>query len=180
VKSSASSTRKKVVIRKLDKGLVKGYVNPSSYLGPSGVEVLDREGRLQGIPLEELKGVFFVRDFKGDPQHLERKLFQSRPRHSGLWVRVTFRDKEVLDGIIPNNLLDLDPSGFSIIPPDAYSNNLKIFIPRRALTAMEVIGVISDVRSRRNSHRGSRKGLRAEDVSAPIEMPPRSRQSGTK
>ncbi len=180
MKSSASSTRKKVVVRKLDKGLVKGYVNPSSYLGPSGVEVLDREGRLQGIPLEELKGVFFVRDFKGDPQRLERKLFQSRPRHSGLWVRVTFRDKEVLDGIIPNDLLDLDPSGFSIIPPDAYSNNLKIFIPRRALTAMEVIGVISDVRSRRNSPRGSRKGFRAEDVSAPVEMPPPSKQSETK
>ena len=180
MKSSASSTRKKVVVRKLDKGLVKGYVNPSSYLGPSGVEVLDREGRLQGIPLEELKGVFFVRDFKGDPQYLERKLFQSRPRRSGLWVRVTFRDKEVLDGIIPNDLLDLDPSGFSIIPPDAYSNNLKIFIPRRALTAMEVIGVISDVRSRRNSPRGSRKGLRAEDISAPIETPPPSKQSKTK
>ncbi len=180
MKSSASSTRKKVVVRKLDKGLVKGYVNPSSYLGPSGVEVLDREGRLQGIPLEELKGVFFVRDFKGDPQHLERKLFQSRPRHSGLWVRVTFRDKEVLEGIIPNDLLGLDPSGFSIIPPDAYSNNLKIFIPRRALTAMEVIGVISDVRSRRNSPRGSRKGFRAEDVCAPIEMPPPSKPSERK
>jgi hypothetical protein len=180
VKSSASSTRKKVVVRKLDKGLVKGYVNPNKYLGPSGVEVLDREGRLLGIPLQELKGVFFVRDFKGNPQHLERKLFQSRPKHSGLWVRMTFRDKEVLDGIIPNNLLDLDPGGFSIIPPDAYSNNLKIFIPHGALTAVQVIGVISDVRSRRNSPRGSRKGFRAEDVSGPIDMPPPSKPSATK
>lgn len=164
MKSSTPSTHKKVVIRKLDKGLIKGYLNPVNYLGAGVVEVLDHQGRLVGVPLNELKGVFFVRDFKGNPRRLERKFFQSRPKHSGLWVRMTFQDKEVLEGIIPNNLLDLDPRGFLVTPPDVYSNNLKMFIPRGALVAIDVLGVISNAGTRRNSPR-ARESRRA---SAPI------------
>jgi hypothetical protein len=163
VKSSATSTRKKVVIRKLDKSVVAGYVNPSSYLGVGGIEALDHEGHLISTPFEELKGVFFVRDFKGNPKHLERKVFRSRPKHRGLWIRMAFADNEVLEGIIPNNLLDLDPRGFLVIPPDMYSNNLKIFVPRGSLAAIEVLGVISDEPGRRTLPRAAgRRQARAE------------------
>lgn len=137
------------MLRRLDKGLVRGYADPASYLTPARVEVLDQEGRLQGVPLHELKGVFFVREFQGNPQHLERKVFRSRPKLSGLWVRMTFQDTEVLEGIIPNNLLSLDPTGFVFTPLDVYSNNLKIFVPRGALTGLEVLGVISNGAQRR-------------------------------
>jgi hypothetical protein len=94
--------------------------------------------------LNEIKGVFFVRDFEGDPDRAERKVFHSRPRLAGLWVRMTFQDNEILEALLPNNLLEVDALGFLVTPPDVYSNNLKIFIPRTALTGMEVLGVISD------------------------------------
>ena len=154
VKSGPPSTRKRVVIRKLDKGLIKGFVDPNGYLAAE-MDVLDREGRLVHIPMSAIKGVFFVRDFEGNPDRAERKIFRSRPRLAGLWVRMTFKDSEVLEALLPNNLLDIDPLGFLVTPLDVYSNNLRIFIPRTALTEIEVLGVISDGVVRRMSQRAA-------------------------
>jgi hypothetical protein len=153
VKANRSSTRKQVVVRKLDKGVVKGFVDPASYLRPESVEVLDREGRLVQIPLHEVKGVFFVREFDGSPRHAERKVFHSRPRLAGLWVRLTFKDNEVLEGLLANDLLAINPLGFFLTSPDFYSNNLRMFIPRGALSGMEVLGVVSEGAARRAGRR---------------------------
>jgi len=131
-------------VRKLDKSLVKGFVAPDLFLQPEGVEIIDRDGHLLQIPLAEVKGVFFVRDFDGNPRRPERKAFLSRPRLGGLWVRLTFKDKEVLDGVISSNLLELHPAGFLVTPPDAYSNNLRMFIPRTALEKIEVLSVVPE------------------------------------
>jgi hypothetical protein len=154
VKSGPSSTRKRVVVRKLDKGLIKGFLDPNGYLA-SEMDVLDREGRLVHVALSEIKGVFFVRDFEGNPDRAERKVFRSRPRLAGLWVRMTFKDHEVLEALLPNNLLEINPLGFLVTPVDVYSNNLRIFIPRTALAEMEVLGVISDGVLRRMSQRAA-------------------------
>jgi hypothetical protein len=154
VKIGPSSTRKRVVVRKLDKGLIKGFIDPNGYLA-SEIDVLDREGRLVHISMSEIKGLFFVREFEGNPYHAERKIFRSRPRLAGLWVRMTFKDNEVLEALLPNNLLDINPLGYLVTPPDVYSNNLRIFIPRTALTEMEVLGVVSDGVVRRMSQRAA-------------------------
>ena len=154
MKDGLSSTRKRVVVRRLDKGLIKGFIDPKGYLA-SDVALLDREGRLAHIPMHDIKAVFFVRDFEGNPDRAERKIFRSRPRLAGLWVRMTFKDTEVLEAILPNNLLEIDPLGFLVTPPDVYSNNLRIFIPRTALTEMEVLGVITDGVVRRMSQRAA-------------------------
>jgi hypothetical protein len=155
VKVHQSSGRKRVVIRKLDKSLNKGFVDPISYLRPDGVEILDREGRLCTVPIAELKAVFFVREFEGNPRRDERKVFQSRPKLlAGLWVRMVFKDNEVLEGLLPNDLLEVPTNGFLITPPDVYSNNVKIFVPRCALAAIHVLGVISGGTVRRTSFRG--------------------------
>jgi len=154
VRDGQSSTRKRVVIRKLDKELVKGFLDPKGYLAAE-IDLLDREGHLIHIPMTEVKGVFFVRDFDGNPSRAERKVFRSRPRLAGLWVRMTFKDNEVLEAILPNALLEIDPSGYLVTPPDVYSNNLRIFIPRTALAEMEVLGVISDGVVKRMSQRAA-------------------------
>jgi Family of unknown function (DUF6982) len=162
-----SSTHKKVVVRKLDKELVKGYVNPASFLGESQVELLDREGHVLAIPLNLVKAVYFVRDFEGDPGYAERKAFLRRPRLDGLWVRLTFKDEEVLEGILANNLLELDSRGFSITPADLSSNNLRIFIPRSALTGLEVLAAISEGAARRAPARAAsarRKAAAASQI----------------
>jgi hypothetical protein len=170
VKHRLSSTHKKVVVRKLDKSLVRGYVDPRTYLSADGVELLESEGRLVNVPLDQIKGVFFVRDFGGNPQHTERKIFHSRPRLSGLWVRMIFKDSEVLEGLTPNNLLSLNPSGFYLTPPDVYSNNLRIFVPRSSLTEVEVLGVIRDGRLRSEKPQVSPAAGRATELAGQIGL----------
>jgi hypothetical protein len=50
---------------------------------------------------------------------------------------------------MPNNLLQLDNQGFTVIPPDPYSNHQRIFIPKTALTSVEVLGVVGSPLKRR-------------------------------
>ncbi len=171
--SSPSPTRKKVVVRRLDGEVVKGYMEIGSSLSPTTAEVLDREGRLVSIPMEAIKGIYFVRDFEGDPNRQERKVFSARPRMSGIWVRLTFKDDEVMEGLLSNDLLETDPSGFLITPPDFYSNNTRIFVPRSALGAVEALGVISDESARRATRRAKRPPRRPAEETRQIRLFPR-------
>lgn len=176
MKESSPSTHKKVVIRKLDKSLVKGYVNPQSYLATGEAEVLDAEGHLMSISLKDIKGIYFVRDFEGDRQRAERKVFISRPKLSGLWIRMTFQDSEILEGLISNNLLDVDSRGFLVTPPDLSSNNLRIFVPRTALSGMEVLGVVTNGTTRRIALARPRRAASTAQIDLfPKASPPEER-----
>ncbi|MBI1984478.1 MAG: hypothetical protein HYS61_09790 [Acidobacteria bacterium] len=170
--ATPSSTRKKVVVRRLDKELIKGYVNPASFLGEAGVELLDREGRVGAIPLNAIKAVYFVRDFEGDPDYVERKAFLRRPKLDGLWVRLTFKDEEVFEGILANNLLTLDARGFLVTPADFSSNNLRIFVPRSALSGMEVLAAITNGAARRAPARTASARRKAEAANSQIGLFP--------
>ena len=138
----AGSTTKKVLVRRFDGQTVPGYAAPHSYLRSDGVEILTREGQLLVIPYKDLKTVSFVRDFDTPAEEDEKRTFQSRPKLEGLWVRMRFRDDDVLDGILPNDLLQVNDHGVTITPPDPYSNNQKIFVARLAVREMTVLGVI--------------------------------------
>lgn len=128
----------------MDKETLRGYVNPQTFLKPEGVEMLSIAGQVVLLPYKEIKGVYFVRDFDGDRGHLERKVFTSRPKLDGLWLRMKFKDHEVLDGILPNNLLLVTEKGFTVVPPDPYANNQKIFVPKTSLAELTVLGVIGN------------------------------------
>lgn len=128
----------------MDKEVLRGYVNPQTFLKPDGVEILTVAGQVAFLPYKEVKGVYFVRDFEGDRGHLERKVFTSRPKLDGLWLRMKFKDNEILDGILPNNLLLVTEKGFTVIPPDPFANNQRIFIPKNSLAELTVLGVIGN------------------------------------
>ena len=170
--ANPTSTRKKVVVRLLNGDLIKGYVDSGSYLSANSAEVLDREGHLVALSLDAIKGVYFVRDFEGDPNRQERKVFNSRPRMSGIWVRLAFRDGEILEGLLANDLLDIGPEGFLITPPDYYANNLRIFVPRKALVAVEVLGVISEESARKAAQRAKRHPRKPAEESRQIGLFP--------
>lgn len=128
----------------MDKEVVRGYVNPHSFLKDDGIEVLSLAGQVVFLPLKEVKGVYFVRDFDGDRSRSERKVFTSRPKSDGLWLRMKFKDNEILDGILPNNLLLVGEKGFTVVPPDPYANNQRIYIPKSSLAELMVLGVIGN------------------------------------
>jgi len=98
--------------------------------------------------------VYFVRDFD-DPNLPARKTFATRPRTEGLWVRMRFRDNEVMEGLMPNNLAHLGTDGFLVTPPDTRSNTQRIFVPRSALTEILVLAVIGGQHARRRAAAGA-------------------------
>jgi hypothetical protein len=145
----SGSTTKKAVIRRFDREPLAGYVNPVSCLQPAGVEMLSIQGNTDTVPYIEIKTVSFVRDFDTGAEG-ERRVFNTRPKIEGLWVRLQFRDGEIMEGILPNNLLQLEHNGFTVIPPDPYSNQQRVFVPRTALRLVEVLGVVgSPLRKRK-------------------------------
>jgi hypothetical protein len=150
-----ATTHKKVIVRKMDRDSVNGYVT-KVFIADGKLELMNTAGNVVAIDLHEVKGVYFVREF-GDSESLTRKTFASRPRVEGLWVRLRFRDNEIIEGMMPNDLLQEGSEGFSIIPPDTRSNTQRIFVPRSALAEMTVIGVIGDKKS-------GRRGQRPEDA----------------
>ena len=145
----AGSTTKKAIIRRYEKEPLAGYVNPISFLQPAGVELLSAEGNVATIPYSDIKSIAFVRDF-GQPES-ERSVFQTRPKMEGLWVRLRFRDGDVLEGVMPNNLLQVEPYGFSVAPPDSFSNQQRVFVPRGSLRAVEVLGVVGSPLKRKKT-----------------------------
>ena len=136
----ASSTAKKVIVRRFDRETLTGFVNPYSYLQPNVVEILRQDGTIAQLPYSEVKSVSFVKDFDGDPD--SRRIFLARPKLEGLWVRMVFNDGETMDGVMANNLLSWEMAGFTITPPEPDSNNQRIFVPRQALRTMQILGVV--------------------------------------
>jgi len=139
---TASSTSKKVLVSRFDREALSGFVNPQTYLQEGALELLTASGSVQLVPYSEVKLVCFVRDWaQGEPRR-ELRLFTSRPKLEGLWVRMAFRDGDAMDGILANNLLLLESAGFSVIPPDPSFQNQRIFVPKAALTSLLVMGVV--------------------------------------
>jgi hypothetical protein len=142
------STHKKVIVRKMDRDSVSGYVAPSQFVHEGKLELLNTAGTVIAMDLREIKGVYFVREF-GDSESLTRKTFTSRPRSEGLWVRLRFKDNEVLEALMPADLTQALPEGFLVNPPDQRSNTQRIFVPRTALESLTVLAVIGASRRRR-------------------------------
>ena len=103
------------------------------------------------LVLSDIKTISYVTDFNlddsKDPERLGRKAFSGRPRNEGLWLRVTFRDEDVLEGLVHFDMgfVDslLEDRGLTLAPPDVRSNTQRVFIPRAALSMVQVLGFIA-------------------------------------
>jgi hypothetical protein len=145
VKTRASaSTHKKVIVTFSDRTTLQAYMNPLR-LPSDPLDLLTTNGEQRSVPLKEIRAVYFVRDFTADYEP-ERKAFLSRPKLDGLWVRLTFHDKETLEGVVTNDLLALMDSGIQITPPDLNGPAVRIFVPRSALAEVTVLGVVGMAR----------------------------------
>ena len=127
--------RIKIVVRYADGRVMKGYTQdffpnkPQFHLFPAAA---GPSGEAMTVLLKELKGVFFVRDFEGNPQHHEQKKFAEGGHPSGRKMEVTFVDGEVLVGAT----MGYDPQrpGFFLSPADPETNNLRVFVVSAAVS----------------------------------------------
>ncbi len=127
--------------------MLRGYLNPAKLGDLVTVELLTPEGEHRHIAVKDVRSIYFVRDFVENFEP-ERKVFLSRPKLEGLWVRLKFRDNESIEGVVPNDLLSLLDRGVQITPPDLHGVTLRIFIPRTALSEMTVLGVVGIARKK--------------------------------
>jgi hypothetical protein len=159
-----SSTHKKVIVRKMDRDAIPGYVAPASLVVNGKLELMNTAGKVVLIDLADIKGVYFVREFV-EVEGSARKTFASRPRTEGLWVRLKFRDNDMTEGLMPNDLTQLSSEGFLINPPDSRGNVQRIFVPRSALAELTVLAVIGGPVARR---RRPRKVAAADSRQVPM------------
>jgi len=150
------STHKKVIVRKMGRDSLSGYVSPAHFIVDGNLELLNQAGKVVLIDLAEIKNVDFVRDF-ADSASAGRKTFTSRPRTEGLWVRLKFTDNDVLEGMMPNDLVQIVPEGYLITPPDTRGNIQRVFVPKSSLAEMSVLAVIGRPESRRKAAEDARQ-----------------------
>jgi Family of unknown function (DUF6982) len=119
----------KVVVRYADGRIIKGYTQDFLPTHPSfHVQPFDSSTSTDAVDISvrDLKAVFFVRDFLGDPNYQERKEIFEGAKVIGKVLEVTFKDGEIIVG----STLSYDPErpGFFIFPTDPEWNNLGIFV----------------------------------------------------
>jgi hypothetical protein len=121
----AAGAWQKVVARFRDGRLVRGY---TADFHPSKPQLhLSTEPNSSDtvfLQVAHLKALFFVRDFSGDENRVDRHEFAASPQ--GRKVAITFHDGEMLTG----STLGYrgEGNGFFVHPADPRSNNLRVFV----------------------------------------------------
>ena len=124
----------KIVVRYQNGKILKGYTQnffPNkpmfhvNLLGASG------SGDLVEVRIEDLKAVFFVRDFMGNAKHVERKRPAPGDRPQGRLMEVTCKDGEVMVGTTTG--YDPKRPAFFLFPIDPSTNNARVFMVTSAV-----------------------------------------------
>ena len=127
---------------------VKGYAERSQWPPAEDLNihvtppVFRRLGsdKMEEIPLDGVKAIFFVKSFEGK-WHDDLRFHDHLPAPDCLWVRVTFYDGEVIEGLIGNNPNYVIHPGFYMSPIDPEGNNWLIYILKNKLKDFQILGL---------------------------------------
>jgi hypothetical protein len=78
------------------------------------------------VLIADLKALFFVKDFAGNPQHKESGEFDPARAAGGRKIQVVFKDGETIVGTTQG--YQPGRPGFFLVPADAKSNNERCFV----------------------------------------------------
>lgn len=119
----------KVVVRYADGRVVKG-VTADFFPAKAFFHVAVADAPAGTDPVEirtvELKALFFVKDYAGNPEYVERKEFDPSHPPAGRRIRVEFEDGEVLVGTTTG--YQPGRQGFFLEPADPGSNNERCYV----------------------------------------------------
>lgn len=124
----------KIVARFRNGQIKKGYSQdffPNKPLFHLSKDARGTSGEPEEVQVNDLKALFFVKDFSGNPNYKEQKIFMERDKPSGRKVEVTFGDGEVLQG----SVLGYNPKqlGFFLFLADPKGNNIRVFVVNNAV-----------------------------------------------
>ena len=126
----------KIVVRYKTGKILKGYTQnffpnkPMFHLNPLGAT---GSGHLVEVMVEELKAIFYVRDFTGNAKHVDKKQLAPGERPQGRLMEVACLDGEVIVGTTTG--YDPKRSGFFLFPIDPSANNARVFMVINAVKA---------------------------------------------
>jgi hypothetical protein len=132
-------TANKIVVHEKSGNVIKGTTadflpkRPLFHLSVGGMHGEE----MKKIFIDDLKAVFFVRDFGGNKDYKETKSPDGFPG-SGKKIRAVFKDGETISGY--THVFNMDQPGFFLIPLDQKSNNERVFIVYSSLSTLEVDG----------------------------------------
>ena len=149
-----NSPRSEKVVIQFGAKRIKGYLESPiwntieellSNAPPSSPEIF-RIRRLESdtveeIPTRDIKAVFYVNTFDGDPDHKDLNFHSRAPIVHGIWMRLQFLDGEVMEGIVYNSIRYLVDPGFFVLPTDPRSNNKLVYLVKSWLVAHRVLGM---------------------------------------
>jgi hypothetical protein len=123
---------RKLVARYLDGRVVKGHtLDFSMNKDVFHLSSFDDANVTAEVRIDQLKAVFFVKDFSGNRDYDERKEFDGSCPVNCKKMEITFFDGEKLTGIaemyMPNR------KGFFLFPADKKSNTEKVFVVNKAV-----------------------------------------------
>jgi hypothetical protein len=141
---------KKIVARFRDGRLVKGIVRNFSIESDTIILSDQKTNMESSVPIEDLKALFFVKDFEGSREYVERKIYGVR-QNPGRKVFVKFIDKEPLVGFIEGEIpwdkgfslarLGKRAKGFFLTPVDGECNNERVFVIGSAIDSVTIMVV---------------------------------------
>jgi hypothetical protein len=122
----------KVVVQYKNKTLKKGSTG-DFFPNKATFHLHVPDGETLEIQVEDLKAIFFVKNYEGDKNYHEK--YTEVVPGGGRKMRVTFFDGEAMvgysHGYAPNR------PGFFLVPADSKSNNERIFVVKSATQSIE-------------------------------------------
>jgi hypothetical protein len=94
----------------------------------------------ESVALEGAKGVFFVKSLEG-ASHEDLRFFDHLEPLAALWIRVTYFDGEVIEGIIRNDSTFAFKRHFFMAPVDPEGNNTLILVIKSQLSNLQILGL---------------------------------------
>jgi len=92
------------------------------------------------IALEGAKAVFFVKSLEGT-SHEDLRFADHLEPMAALWIRVTYLDGEVIEGIIRNDSIFAFKQHFFMAPVDPERNNTLVLVIKAKLSNLQILGL---------------------------------------
>jgi hypothetical protein len=132
--SDGSNGALRVVARYIDGRIIKGSTldfapgKMKFHLTPQ-----DNPAASAEVQVDDLKALFFVKTWEGDPKHADDNSFQGSTGQ-GRRMSVTFRDGETIAGYTVGYAPD--KPGFFVIVADAKGNNTRAYVVRKSVQSI--------------------------------------------
>jgi len=124
----------RVVVKFKGNTISKGKTN-DFFPNKTQFHLEDMNGDIVEISIEDLKAVFFVKDFEGNKDHKDN--YSDEITAGGRKIKVRFFDGETVMGYTLG--YSPDRQGFYLTPADLQGNNERIFVVKSATEKIELL-----------------------------------------